>query len=100
MDDTMSREELLESELWLLALCWEAGWNLRWELVHCWVEGWRTSRERVRSRPAGNAATPAAQAAHVQVRVLLPVYADSCVASTDAAVLSGDIGTRRPIIRW
>lgn len=32
-------QELLERELWLLALCWLAGWNLPWTTVHRWVEG-------------------------------------------------------------
>lgn len=38
-DVELTREELLKRELWLLAMCWEAGWNVRWELVHHWVEG-------------------------------------------------------------
>lgn len=44
-DTELSREKLLECELWLLALYWGAGWNLPWEFLHRWVE------EMVRSCP-------------------------------------------------
>ena len=37
--ENVSREELLERELWLLAMCWKAGWKLRWETVQHWLEG-------------------------------------------------------------
>lgn len=29
---------LLERELWLLAMCWRAGWPLRWTVVQQWIE--------------------------------------------------------------
>lgn len=46
----VSRAELLEYELWLLALCWQAGWDMQWDSLHHWVEGLvRTYPIRVRA---------------------------------------------------
>lgn len=30
---------LLERELWLLALCWTAGWSISWELIDRALDG-------------------------------------------------------------